>query len=131
MDDKLKNFLQYIFDVVENMERQDMPNIRESCPQCGQTYKDFKATGKLGCASCYQTFRDNIATALKNIHGTNEYQGKIPKGQGSRYEKMLLKRELAENKSLLKEAVEREEFEEAARLRDGISDIKRRLEVSP
>ena len=126
IEDELKNFLQYVFDIVEGIERTAQGaaafDFRE-CGVCGTTYGGFKKSGKLGCAECYAAFYDQIAGALKNIHGTSEHKGKIPQTSGGKYTGLQTRRELAEARGLLKKAVEAEEFEEAARLRDAISDL--------
>ena len=126
MDDNLKNFLQYVFEIVENVERRNQ-NVAVSCTKCGLSYAEFKKSGKLGCQNCYTTFRGSISQALKNIHGTNEYKGKIPRGQANKYTDMIIKRELAENRVLLKKAVEAEEFEQAAKYRDIINDLQGKI----
>jgi len=127
MDDNLKSFLQYVFEIVEGMERRAQGNDITSCQNCGQTYGEFKKSGKLGCAACYTAFRGHISQALKNIHGTGDYKGKIPHGQGDKYSDMIIKRELAENRRLLKKAVEAEQFEEAAKYRDVINGLQQKI----
>jgi len=128
MDDNTKKFLQYIFEIVEGMERRAQ-TTNFTCTACGLNYADFKKSSKLGCENCYQAFRVPISQALKDIHSTNEYNGKIPQGQADKYADMILKRELAENRLLLKKAVEAEEFEEAARLRDIINNLQAKINV--
>ena len=123
----LKSFLQYVFEIVEGVERR---NAVDSyfCKSCGLTYGEFKNSGKLGCATCYTSFREHISQALKSIHGTNEYRGRIPVGQGEKYDKLIIKRELAENRLLLKRAVEAEEFEEAVKYRDCINELLKKID---
>ena len=129
MDDNLKNFLQYIFEIVENVERRNQATAI-SCVSCGLSYAEFKKSGKLGCQGCYTAFRSSISQALKNIHGTNEYKGKIPLGQANKYADMIIKRELAENRILLKKAVEAEEFEQAAKYRDIINGLQSKIDAA-
>jgi len=129
MDDNLKDFLQYIFEIVENVERRTQGKAAHvTCPDCGLGYPEFKKQGKLGCQSCYTAFRSSIAQALKNIHGNSEYKGKIPQGQEAKFADMIIKRELAENRVLLKKAVEAEEFEQAAKYRDIINELQSKIE---
>jgi protein arginine kinase activator len=126
MDDNLKNFLQYVFEIVENVERRNL-GAGIVCTTCGLSYAEFKKSGKLGCAGCYTAFRNPISQALKNIHGTNDYKGKIPQGQADKFADMIIKRELTENRLLLKKAVEAEEFEEAAKYRDIINGLQSKI----
>src|SRR5687767_5914478 len=48
------------------------------CPVCGFSQADFKKTGRLGCASCYETFSDALDALIKGMHKGNEHVGKIP-----------------------------------------------------
>ena len=132
IEDELKNFLQYVFQIVEGIERTTQGTVGvdfRECAQCGTTYGSFKKSGKLGCAECYATFSDYIAGALKNIHGTSEHKGKIPQSCGDKYADLITKRELEETRLLLKKAVEAEEFEEAARLRDIINSLQEKVGI--
>ncbi|MDD3570813.1 MAG: UvrB/UvrC motif-containing protein [Lachnospiraceae bacterium] len=92
------------------------------CPLCGQTYEEFKKLGKLGCVSCYSTFSKNLDHTLKSIHGSTEHKGKIPQKSGG---KMLAKREKENLKRQLAVAIEKEEYEEAAKIRDKIRSMEK------
>lgn len=95
------------------------------CPRCGQSYEEFMKTGLLGCADCYQSFGNAILSSLKNIHGSELHTGKQPKGYVKEPARPV--KELDETEKLtiqLQQAIEREEFEEAARLRDEIKKRK-------
>ena len=128
MDHHLKSFLQYVFEVVEGVEQQQSDDD-QFCHACGLTYGEFKKTGKLGCASCYDAFRGHISRALQNIHGNSEYKGRIPAAEGRKYEFMMMRRELAENKQMLRKAVEAEEFEDAAKYRDTINALTQKIRL--
>ncbi len=102
------------------------------CPACGLTYADFKKIGRLGCGECYNVFRKYLAPLLKRIHGSNQHVGKSlsktkPSGSGSRgvYKK---KAGLQELKEQLQQAIQKEAFEEAARLRDKIRELEAKKE---
>jgi protein arginine kinase activator len=63
---------------------------------------------------------------LKGIQGAEVHTGKRPKGYITSTDRIL--KDLSENEKLslkLQEAVEKEEFEEAARLRDLIKELKK------
>lgn len=94
------------------------------CPSCGLTYSDFKKLGKLGCGQCYETFKSYLVPLFKRIHGSEIHVGKMP-GKKGRHPK-LKKIDIEELKRHLKRAVELEEFEEAARLRDEIKKHERK-----
>lgn len=102
------------------------------CPACGLTYADFKKIGRLGCAECYNVFRKYLAPLLKRIHGSNQHVGKsLSKvkpsgfGPGRVYKK---KADLQELKDQLQQAIQKEAFEEAARLRDKIRELEAKKE---
>lgn len=90
------------------------------CENCGMTYQDFKRIGRFGCSQCYEAFRKYVPSLLKRIHGSTKYVGGIP--MSKQYEEV--KDELQELKRRLKEAIEREEYEEAARIRDRIRELE-------
>jgi protein arginine kinase activator len=87
------------------------------CPRCGFSQADFKKSGRLGCPQCYQTFAEGLAGLLKTMHKGTRHTGKAP-------EALRQTRERADRlKSLqkkLNKAVEAEDFELAAQLRDQI-----------
>lgn len=87
------------------------------CPKCGLTYQQFSQSGKFGCSECYRAFSDQLEPLFRRVHGNTEHHGKIPLRTGH---KIGLKRKLDDLKRLLAKKVEREEFEEAAKIRDQI-----------
>ena len=109
-----------------NQNQNQAPPIEKAivaCPKCTMTYEDFKASGKLGCATCYLSFARPVEALLKNVHGSTRHEGKYPQRSGAKIKQQLYVEELRAN---LKNAIAEENFEEAARLRDEI----RILEVS-
>ena len=93
------------------------------CPSCGLSYTEFKAKGRLGCPACYSAFAKPLERLLKNIHGSTSHTGKVPL---SRQEMVKRRREIAAMRSALKQAIGREAFEEAARLRDRIAKMEQK-----
>lgn len=92
------------------------------CSFCGLTFKDFRDTGRLGCPHCYQTFGSHLKKLLRRIHGGVQHVGKVylpPDPTASEMEKRLeaLRRKLHR-------AVETEDFEHAAQLRDEIRTLE-------
>lgn len=51
---------------------------QQSCPRCGMTFEQFKKTGKLGCAECYNTFAGVVDKNLRSIQGADQHKGKRP-----------------------------------------------------
>jgi protein arginine kinase activator len=91
------------------------------CPRCGLSYEDFKKTGRLGCSDCYQTFQRELESVLKNIQGGNRHEGKYPQKSGV---ELLNRRKLSRLKLELAKAIEEEQYENAAKLRDQIRELE-------
>ncbi len=97
----------------------DMPDI--ACGSCGMTLSEFQSGGRFGCADCYGSFRERIMPLIEKIHDAGQHVGKMPQRTD---------RDVAREKSLrqlqaeLKRAVEREEYEEAARIRDRVRELE-------
>ena len=86
---------------------------RKSCPLCGFKFIDFRSAGKLGCPNDYEVFSSAIAPYLIETQGASRHVGKRP----SRIAPGLSKDRLG-IRARLKRAIGREDYEEAARLRD-------------
>jgi len=90
------------------------------CPQCGFAQTDFKKSGRLGCSECYKTFAEGLEGLLKTMHKGTRHVGKMP-------ESLRQSREAADHlKTLhkkLAKAIEDENFEQAATLRDEIKQL--------
>lgn len=99
------------------------------CPRCGLTYEDFKKIGRLGCGNCYETFKISLAPLLKRIHGSNQHLGKSPNPVSMKEAKAASKfmEELEAAKLELQKAVKKEEFEEAAAIRDKIKFLEKKI----
>jgi protein arginine kinase activator len=88
------------------------------CPSCSATLKDFRETGRLGCAECYEAFNSHLRDLLRRLHGSSQHVGEryIPPGE----EAADPRHRLLDLKEQLRRAVENENFELAADLRDRI-----------
>lgn len=97
--------------------------VEVRCPRCGFTQSDFKKSGRLGCPECYKTFSEGLSGLLKTMHKGTRHVGKAP-------EALRASRETADKlKTLQKKlakAIETENFEEAAQLRDEIKQLNER-----
>lgn len=111
----LSDLLAGLADFEKPVEDKDAVSLQ--CPNCGLTYKDFKKIGRLGCSECYDTFKKFLSPLLKRIHGSSSHCGKSPVKAGKPSKKEL---DLVDLRLRLQKAVEAEEYEEAAKLRDRI-----------
>ncbi|HTL17533.1 MAG TPA: UvrB/UvrC motif-containing protein [Patescibacteria group bacterium] len=98
--------------------------VELKCTRCGFTQADFKKAGRLGCPECYKTFADGLEGLLKSMHKGTRHVGKVP--ESLRQTRDLSDRLRGLQKKLAK-AVEDENFEQAALLRDEIKQMSARL----
>ncbi len=91
------------------------------CSNCGTYYSEFKAGGLLGCSECYQSFGDLLDPVLKRVQGSGKHVGKIPRSRG----KARINGCWVDGLQIrLQKAVENEEYEVAAELRDEIKKMQ-------
>ncbi|MCX7710795.1 MAG: UvrB/UvrC motif-containing protein [Clostridia bacterium] len=94
------------------------PEIKETvCEKCGMSFEEFQKNGKLGCGNCYEVFAEKLGPLLKRLHGNVEHHGKAPKRVT---EKVQTTKELEKLRDALNKAIQTEEYERAAQLRDQI-----------
>ncbi len=90
------------------------------CESCGATLQDFRASGRVGCARCWTTFERPLKDLLRRLHGATRHTGE---GYTDASARPLTENEARDRKrDALREdlrlAVEAEQFERAAELRD-------------
>ena len=99
-----------------------------ACPFCGGTLKDFRETGRLGCARCYTTFEGHLRDLLRRLHGSSRHAGEAYAGTTGREAvptpAAAPSREAGELREQLRRAVEAENFELAAELRDKLKVLE-------
>ncbi|MBM7624991.1 UvrB/UvrC motif-containing protein [Sporohalobacter salinus] len=99
--------------------------VEEECENCGLNYAEFSRQGKLGCSECYIEFENRINKLLKKIHGNNRHTGKVPKRTGG---VIRTRKEIQQLREKMQDAVQKEEFEEAAKLRDAIKELEEEID---
>jgi protein arginine kinase activator len=92
----------------------------ESCPRCGLTVQEFRKRGKLGCSECFAAFAGDVRAALSQMTGRTHHTGKFPSSLSVEPHAAADRERL---KSELKDALDREEYEKAALLRDKIKEL--------
>lgn len=99
-----------------------------TCSNCGTSFDEFMQKGRFGCAQCYRSFHSQLGKTLKGIQGAEVHTGKRPRGLVMPTDTDRVTKDFTEAEKLslkLQEAIEKEEFEEAARLRDLIKQMKK------
>jgi protein arginine kinase activator len=92
------------------------PRTGESCSRCGGSLQDFRESGRLGCPDCYRSFEVPLRDLLRRLHGSTHHMGE-------RYSDRETapapeRHQAADLREQLRLAVETENFELAAELRD-------------
>lgn len=87
-----------------------------ACPSCGATLQDFRETGRLGCADCYRTFEAPLRELLRRLHGSTYHAGERYLAPGDAPDDSG--RQAAALRDQLRLAIETENFELAAEIRD-------------
>lgn len=93
------------------------------CTHCGMTYEEFRKFGRLGCGECYEAFKSYLGTLLKKIHGSNQHLGKTPIRMPQAEKRRI--ETIQELRVQLTQAIQMEDFEKAAQLRDKIREAEK------
>lgn len=92
------------------------------CPSCGLTSAQLKQTGRLGCATCYTHYEQHLRGLLRRLHGGTQHVGKILAATDpEKVDRATLVRNLRRG---LQRAIDAEDFEHAAALRDQIRQLE-------
>ena len=90
------------------------------CTGCGASLRDFRDSGRVGCAECYRTFEAPLRELLRRLHGSTHHSGKRYASPGA--PKAVPAVTTQELRDQLRRAIESEQFELAAELRDRLRD---------
>ncbi len=111
--EKLKaNVAEIITDLKTRIDEGDAKLI---CQTCGLSYADFKKQGRLGCAECYTSFHDQLLPLIRRIHDAVQHVGRTASGGRKQAQ---LKMNLQKLRDALSGAIQDEDYEKAAALRD-------------
>lgn len=105
------------------------------CPGCGMSFREISRGGKIGCSECYKAFRSQLIPVIERLHGQAAHRGKVPGGSALRVqeenrqlmnvEESRAPSEIEEKKRQLQRAIEEQNFEEAAVIRDQIKELEK------
>lgn len=97
-----------------------------TCPKCGLDFSRYRQTWMLGCPACYDAFGEKLEGDLRKMHGAVEHKGaEAPPVVPSLADVQAQVRAL---RAEMEEAVEEEDFERAAQLRN---EVRRLLAQMP
>lgn len=109
----VKDIFQVGFEIKEELKK---------CPKCGRSWKEIENTGMVGCYYCFEFFGEELSKIISHYHGNKIHKGRVPT-------KDLLKSErIMKFKVQISKAVELEDYEKAAKLRDIFDNVKKRGE---
>ncbi len=110
-------------DFLHAVQQQATPVIGDQtrCAYCQTSLRDFRATGRLGCAQCYTAFEGALRELLRRVHGAARHRGREYETPGASMGPVA---EVDALRERLQQAVAAEEFEAAAILRDQIRTLE-------
>src|SRR4051794_31739264 len=82
-----------------------------TCPDCGIKFMEFRARGLLGCPNDYRVFARGLLPLIQKAHDATRHVGKGARRRPAAVERLR-------TRTRLREAIAREDYEQAARLRD-------------
>ena len=115
----LGDFLQAV-----QQQAAQLPGDAARCAYCGTSLRDFRASGRLGCAQCYGAFEQSLRELLRRVHGSTRHEGwryAPEESSGAAADREGTLRTLRER---LQRAIADEAFETAAALRDEIRGLE-------
>ena len=96
--------------------------VTGTCSFCGLELADFRESGRFGCPHCYTSFESGLRGLLRRIHGSTQHVGKVYLAADPTAVERSRRIEALERK--LQRAVNSEDFERAAEIRDQIRAIE-------
>lgn len=101
-----------------------MPDL--VCRTCGLTFEEFARQGRFACGDCYSSFRPSLESIMRKIHGASLHRGRNldsakPKSGDDAPFPIKEEERVAEE---LRKAIEAEDFERAAELRDKLKELR-------
>lgn len=109
----VKDIFQIGFEVKEDSKK---------CPKCGRTREEIENTGMVGCHYCYEFFGEELKKVIAQYHGNKVHKGRMPTKDLHKAEKIL------KYKVQISKAIELEDYERAAKLRDILNKVEKRGE---
>ena len=105
-----------------------MPSISSGksprCPKCGTSFDEIVRDGRVGCADCYRTFYDKLLPSIQRIHGKIKHSGKVTNSAPAETKPETTEEKIEKLKEAMNEAVAKQDFENAAKIRDEIKALE-------
>ena len=103
-----------------------------TCSGCGLTFEQFTEQGRFGCGECYNAFRSRLEHIMRKIHGASLHRGSLPNfvtvnDETDPSSKPISVKEEERLETELTKAIDAEDFERAAELRDKLKTVRESL----
>ncbi|HET6450779.1 MAG TPA: UvrB/UvrC motif-containing protein [Spirochaetia bacterium] len=95
--------------------------VKDACPRCGLKASEFRKQGKLGCPECFSAFEKDVRAIVSQMAARPRHTGRVPSAMAGEQDAATRGESLREE---LRDAVEREEYELAARIRDRLRELE-------
>lgn len=132
---------------IQDTEKNDGKFAGVVCPTCGTTYENFVESSRFGCADCYSVFGPLLGENIRHLQGSERHVGKRPdfviREEAAKAEERAAETTVSGDENVedalpkltneerirllqarIKDALRREDYEEAAVLRDEIRGLK-------
>lgn len=134
---------------IQDTEKMDKRLAEVVCPTCKTTYEEFVKESRFGCADCYSVFGPLLGENIRHLQGSEKHVGKRPgyvakakaageeavkadgasgDGGNEAAQSLTIEERIRLLQARLKDALRREDYEEAAVLRDEIRKLKEETE---
>ena len=94
------------------------------CELCGSSLDEIIRSSRVGCARCYETFDRQLQPTLQRIHGALRHTGKTPETDPAETVRRRRLNRIESLRAQISEAVQAEDYERAAKLRDEIRKLE-------
>jgi len=130
MDEELQEAIYFYRDFIASELEESYVDSSSNmvCPNCGYRWLGSNSSKlSLGCPTCYETFRDEIENFLLANNKVIKHVGISPNKVNTKADQSMLISKIVKLKSEMEEAVELEEYERAAKLRDQVEMLRKRM----
>lgn len=110
---EVTSVFELINNIIKHKQEQQIKKNVKTCTSCGTTINDIANTSRIGCPDCYTTFKEELKPFIMNFHKAYQHIGKSPK-----------KIDTKDLKKALEEAIKKEDYELAAKLRDELKKLE-------
>lgn len=116
---------EFFGDLLGDVNKKAIGSTIVRCPKCGNSFNDIVRDSQVGCAQCYRTFFDKLQPSLERIHGRAIHNGKKIAVNVQEKKEPTKEERIEQLKEKMAKAIETQEFEQAAKLRDEIKELER------